>query len=96
LERFAKSNPYRPVHPSRTGQTTEAEVTETNRHGRKLLYRVQEAAELTSLSRTKLYERIAAGDIESVKCGGTRLIPHDALEDFVARLRSEGVTDAVA
>lgn len=62
----------------------------------KLMYRVPEAVELTGISRSTLYELMAADAIESVKVGKTRLIPHDALEAFVARLRQEATTDAVA
>ena len=55
----------------------------------KLLYRINEASEVSSISRSRLYELIASGEVESVKLGSTRLIPHDALEDFVTKLRAE-------
>ncbi|TVR25379.1 MAG: DNA-binding protein [Nitriliruptor sp.] len=54
----------------------------------KLLYRINEASEVSSISRSRLYELMASGELESVKLGSTRLIPHAALEAFVARLRS--------
>lgn len=54
----------------------------------KLLYEVSEASVMTSLGRSKLYELLAAGEIESVKVGKRRLIPAQALETFVERLRS--------
>lgn len=60
----------------------------------KLLYAVTEAAEATGLGRSKLYQLMADGKIESVKCGKRRLIPRDALEAFVAQLRQEATDDA--
>lgn len=60
----------------------------------KLLYAVNEAAEATGIGRSKLYQLMADGQIESVKVGKRRLIPADALESFVAGLRQEVATDA--
>ena len=54
----------------------------------KLLYEVSEASVMTSLGRSKLYELMASGEIESVKVGKRRLIPAQALETFVERLRA--------
>jgi excisionase family DNA binding protein len=53
----------------------------------KLLLTPEEAAESLSISRSKLYELLAAGDVESLRIGGSRRIPFDALEDFVDRHR---------
>lgn len=55
----------------------------------KMLYRVPEVVEATGIGRSTLYELMAAGTLESVKVGKSRLIPHDALEAFVARLRAD-------
>ncbi len=55
----------------------------------KLLLDVEEAGEATSLGRSKLYELMRDGIIESVKVGKRRLIPAEALEAYVARLRTE-------
>lgn len=55
----------------------------------KLLYGVNEASAMTSLSRSRLFELMAAGELESVKVGKRRLIPAQALESFVARLRAD-------
>jgi excisionase family DNA binding protein len=52
----------------------------------RLLYRVQEACELLSQGRTKIYEAIASGKLRSVRVGGSRLIPADALRDYAERL----------
>jgi excisionase family DNA binding protein len=55
---------------------------------RKLLYRVPEAAESLGLSRAKLYQLMATGEIESVKIANSRRIPAAELEAFVNRLRT--------
>ena len=54
-----------------------------------LLYEIEGARLLVGIGRTKFYELIDSGDIESVRVGRRRLIPHDALVAFVERLRSE-------
>ena len=53
----------------------------------KLLLRPEEVAQVTGLGRTKIYQLLALGEIESVTCGRRRLIPTDAVSAFVARLR---------
>jgi excisionase family DNA binding protein len=57
----------------------------------KLLYRPTEAAEALSVSRAKLYQWLAAGELGSVKLGASRRIPAADLQAFVARLRGEHV-----
>lgn len=54
----------------------------------KLLYTVNEASVMTSIGRSRLYELMATGELESVKCGKRRLIPAEALERFVQSLRA--------
>jgi len=54
----------------------------------KLLYSPREAADLLSISRSKLYELMASGVVHSVRVGRSRRIPADALRAFVA---AEGV-----
>ena len=57
----------------------------------KLMYRVPEAVEASGLSRTRLYELISSGEIQSVKVGRARLIPLRSLEQYVDRLcRGQG------
>jgi excisionase family DNA binding protein len=60
----------------------------------KLLHTATEAAAALGISRSRVYELMAAGELEYVKLGRSRRIPADALESFVARLRGEAVTDA--
>lgn len=52
----------------------------------RLLYRVEDACRLLSLSRSRVFELLRAGDIRSVTQGRTRLIPYSALLDYVAEL----------
>jgi excisionase family DNA binding protein len=45
--------------------------------------RVREACRITGIGRSKLYELIAAGEIEIVKVGSITLIPTESLRRFV-------------
>jgi len=56
----------------------------------KLLVTPDEAAELLSIGRSKLYELLAEGAVESVRVGTCRRIPVQALKDFVSSLRHTG------
>ncbi|MGO9298010.1 MAG: helix-turn-helix domain-containing protein [Streptosporangiaceae bacterium] len=76
----AYSDDARPAHPS------PASAQRPDR----LLYRVEEVAELLAVSRCKVYQLISTGDIASLKLGGSRRITADALADFVARLEAAG------
>ena len=53
------------------------------------LYRVDEAVILLSLSRSQLYELIRSRRIHSVTEGRLRLIPAEAIKEYVALLTSE-------
>jgi excisionase family DNA binding protein len=55
---------------------------------RPLTVRVREACRLTGIGRSKLYELIAAGEIEIVKVGTITLIPTSSLERFVEARRT--------
>jgi len=52
----------------------------------RLLLTVPEAAEALAISRSKLYELLAAGLIQSIRIDGSRRVPVEALETYVARL----------
>lgn len=54
----------------------------------KLLLKPEEAAELLSIGRSKIYELIGTGELASVRIGTSRRIPADALAEFVRELRS--------
>ncbi len=47
--------------------------------------RIKEACRITGIGRSKLYELIAAGEIEIVKVGAMTLVPVAGLERFIAR-----------
>ncbi len=56
-----------------------------------LLLTANEAAEAIAIGRSKVYELIMSGELESVRIGGCRRVPADALVQFVARLRSREI-----
>jgi len=49
-----------------------------------LLVRVEEAARILSLGRSKIYELMGSGELPSVTCGKARRIPLAALVQWVA------------
>ena len=53
--------------------------------GRRLSVRVPVAAEMLGIGKTKLYELIAAGEVEVVKIGTATLIPVRSLEALIER-----------
>ena len=62
-----------------------------------LLLTVPEAAKTLAISRSKLYELLAAGLVRSVRIDGSRRVPVEALETYVASLLDqEERTDAKA
>lgn len=63
----------------------------------KQLLTVEEASdELGGISRSKTYELIRSGDLRSVQIGRRRLIPKDAVIDFVQQLSNRGNTNAAS
>ena len=60
----------------------------------RLLLRPEDAADMLSLSRTTVYGLLRSGALRSVKVGGLRRIPVDALEEFVVRLCRDQGADA--
>jgi excisionase family DNA binding protein len=55
----------------------------------KLLYTPEEAAELLSISRSRLYILMARAAISSIKEGRIRLIPAAALDEYLQRRLAE-------
>lgn len=53
-----------------------------------LSVRIKEACRMTGIGRSKLYELIAAGDIEVIKVGAMTLVPVDALREFLDARRA--------
>jgi excisionase family DNA binding protein len=62
----------------------------------RLLLTVPEAAEALAISRSKLYELFATGLVQSVRIDGSRRVPIEALEAYVAHLLDEEAADAKA
>jgi excisionase family DNA binding protein len=56
----------------------------------KQLFTVDEVAEACALGRTKVYELIRTGEIQSVKIGSARRVTREAVQDFVRSLRPSG------
>ena len=54
-----------------------------------LLYRPEEGASVLGVSRSRLFELLAAGEVESVQIGRSRRIPREALVAYVDRLRAD-------
>ena len=55
----------------------------------RLLLTVPEAAEALAISRSKLYELLASGAVDSIRIDGSRRIPLSALEEYVSKLLAE-------
>jgi len=51
-----------------------------------VLYRVEEAAEALRIGRTVVYELIRCGKLRTVKVGTRRLVPVEAVAEYVASL----------
>ena len=54
-----------------------------------LLLPIKEVERVLSIRKSKIYELIADGTLETVTIGRRRLVPRTALVEFVARLREE-------
>lgn len=52
----------------------------------RVLYRVEDAATLLSVSRTRVYELIRSGQLRTVRVGKLRRVPARSLDEYVARL----------
>jgi excisionase family DNA binding protein len=60
-----------------------------------LLYKPEDAAAILAVGRSKVFEEMASGRLESVAIGRSRRIPRAALEAYVTQLRQEQ-SDAAA
>jgi excisionase family DNA binding protein len=67
-----------------THPTTRKEAAPTTA---RLVYTIAEAAAALRISRSKFYQLLDAGEIESVHIGRSRKIPADTLTTYLARLR---------
>lgn len=64
-----------------------SEHSTTTRATERLLLTAKEAADVLGIGRSKVYELIMSGELESVRIGGCRRVPVEALRDFVNELR---------
>ncbi|GLZ09602.1 excisionase [Actinomadura sp. NBRC 104412] len=62
----------------------------------KALYKVTEAMTMLSLSRSVIYEEIRSGRLRSVTRGRSRLIPANAIAEYVQLLEREAGNEVVA
>lgn len=58
------------------------------------LLTVPEARARLRLGHTKFYELLRAGRVRSVKIGTRRLVPADAIAEYIASLAAQGGSDA--
>jgi excisionase family DNA binding protein len=58
--------------------------------GQRLLYDKKSAAEQLSVHERTVERLIAAGELDTVRLGRGRLVPHDALDAYIERLRATG------
>ena len=54
-----------------------------------LLLTAEQAAKTLAICRTKIYDLIRKGELESVQIGTSRRIPYEALTEYVQRLRND-------
>jgi excisionase family DNA binding protein len=54
----------------------------------RLAYSPHEGAQVLSISRSKLYELIAGGDLKVIKLGSRTLVPHSELVRFLTTLET--------
>ncbi|MEY9887499.1 excisionase family DNA binding protein [Catenulispora sp. MAP5-51] len=54
-----------------------------------LVYTIYEAASALRISRTKIYELLDSGEIDSIHIGRSRKIPADELRAYIDRLRGK-------
>ncbi len=57
-----------------------------------LLLTVEQAAKVIGIGRSKLYELLEKGHIESVRIGRARRVPVSSLEGYVNRILEDAVT----
>ena len=68
-------------------------MTEQPTPAPKLLYDVHEVAGMLGLGRSKLYGYLLRGELRSVKLGRRRLVPIEAVHEFVRTLQAEAESD---
>lgn len=72
------------------GSTLSIERDPTEARSQVLLLTAEEAARILSVSRSRVYELIAAGELASLKLGRSRRISRRALETFIEEREAAG------
>lgn len=60
----------------------------------RILYRVAEAGQAIGVSRSRMYELIASGEIPSVRVGNVLRVPVDGLREWAKRKATQSTKDA--
>ena len=74
--------------PQGIGSRKGTRIQLTTASATKLLLTPNEAAQQLAVSRTKIYELMAAGTLRSIHIGRLRRVPVDALRDFIGDMES--------
>lgn len=53
------------------------------------LFSVQEGMDRTGLGRSNFFNKLASGEIKSIKVGKRRLIPDTAIDEYIERLEAQ-------
>lgn len=54
-----------------------------------MVYRVEEVARALRVGRTKVFDLIRAGELTSIKIGGSRRVPASSVQEYLSRLIAE-------
>ena len=54
-----------------------------------MVYRVEEVARALRVGRTKVFDLIRAGELVSIKIGGSRRVPASSVQAYLSRLIAE-------
>ncbi len=55
----------------------------------KKLLKVADVMERLQLGKSKVFELLATGELESLKIDGARRVPEEAVDDFIEKRRAE-------
>lgn len=61
-----------------------------------LSHTLEAAVTLTGITRSRLYQAIASGELATFKVGRRRMVSRKALEDFIARLERQSAERGAA
>lgn len=76
--------------PTHTNEESPMQSRKTaTAHPARQLYKVTDAMQILSISRSVIYEQLRSGRLRSVKQGSSRLIPATAIADYIALLERE-------